>query len=229
MANGFTGQTDAEFLAFTANVRILTTADPETYNLDIAEAAAFAVVQNSFAAKYQTAHDPITRTKVTIAERVAARELLENSLEFLFFKVQSSPDVTDAQKIALGIHIRKSPESIQPPTEIPVLAVTDVNGWTIGMKIFQADGETRSKPAGVYGAVIFSYVGPEPVPTDITEWTYQGTSTRTKCEVTLPTSVAEGSKVWLTCAWVNPRQAAGPLCQPISTRLGGGVSMNPAA
>lgn len=223
MPKAVSNMTDLEFLDFTSNVKTRTTADPAEYNLLPADAAAFAVVQENFATKRQAAVDPITRTKITIAERVAAREQLESSLGFLFKKVESSPAVTDAQKIALGITIPKPPSPIGIPTAIPTIVVKGVRGRTIDILLTQGEGEGRGKPAGCHAAVVFSYVGPEPVPQDITKWENQGSCTRTDFTIDFPLSVAEFSKVYLTAAWRNPREQAGPLANPIYTFLGSGV------
>ena len=220
--------TDAEFLGFSVNVKTLITATPTAYGLVAADATAYGLVHDAYASAYQTALDPLTRTRITIADRNAARDTLENSLRLLFNKVEGTPTVTDQQKMALGINVRKPPQPIQPPTEAPVMAVRSVQGRTVAIKLMQVDSESRGKPEGVAGAKVYSYIGQEPAPDDITMWKSEGSTSTTNFEIDFPVTVAAGSKVWLTAAWFSPRQASGPACEPISTYLGGGV-VNQAA
>lgn len=222
MSKSISNMTIAEFLTFTTNVRTLITESPETYNLEPSDAAVFAVVQMDFSTKTQIASNLTTRTKVTIAARQASRDALENSLGFLFKKVESSPAVTDAQKIALGVPIRKPAEPIGVPTTAPITSVSKVVGKTIFAKFGGEGVEGGGKPAGCESVLVFSYQGNEPLPEAITDWTYQGSTTSTKAEITMGASAPAGSKVYLTACWQNPRRACGPLSSPIFTFLGGG-------
>jgi len=76
------------------------------------------------------------------------------------------------------------------------------------------------------GASIFSFVGPTP-PTEISDWKFEGSAGRvTKIDVTFPSTLAAGTKVWLCAFWFNGSKQSGAACDPICTNLPGGrVSM----
>ena len=215
--------TDTEFLDYTVNVQTLTTDRPADYGLLPEDATAFGLVVDDFADARQIAANLSTRTTITIAARNVVRENLETALGFLFSKVESVPTVSDEKKLALGITLRKPAQPIQPQTVAPVVAGLKVNGKTIEGKLMQVDPDVRGKPSGCAGANIFSYIGTEPLPEDITKWTYQGLSTKTTFRLDFPVTVPALTKVWLTAAWISPRGASGPLADPVSTYLGGGI------
>lgn len=65
---------------------------------------------------------------------------------------------------------------------------------------------------------MFSFVGPEP-PQKITQWRFEGNTTRATFEVTLDDSVAPGAQVWFTGYWYNPRGENGPISNPATSNV----------
>jgi hypothetical protein len=86
-------------------------------------------------------------------------------------------------------------------------------------------GAKRGKPPGVSGASVFSFVGAV-APSDMGSWKFEGSTGKTKVDVSFDNSNAPGTKVWLTAFWFNGRKQSGPACAPVATNLqGGSVSM----
>jgi len=223
MAKPISNMTDAEFKAFIENFLALITLNPTSYGLVAGDATALAVVESAFVDALSVALAPSTRTSVTVEQKNTARDACENAVRYLIGRIEFTPSVTDAQKLALGINVRKPATAIQPPDAEPVLVVKKVDNRTVTIRLMQPEGDGRGKPENVYSAVVYSYVGPEPIPQDINLWKNEGVTTRTDFTINFPLSVPAFSKVWLTAAWQSPRLAAGPACEPISTFLGSGV------
>jgi hypothetical protein len=82
----------------------------------------------------------------------------------------------------------------------------------------------RGKPPGVKGSSILSYVG-ENAPDEMSQWKFEGNTTRSTLDVEFPPTVPAGAKVWLTAFWFNPRMQSGQACTPQFTNLQyGGLS-----
>lgn len=217
--------TDTGLLAWSTNFKDLITATPTAYGLVAGDATAYTAVHTAYATAL-AACDPAQRNKAAVVAKNAARTTLKNSATLLANKVYSTASVTDAQKTELGIPPRALPTPIPPPTTSPVIEVISTTGWTVRIRLRAADGARRGKPPGTVGASIFSYVGEAP-PADISKWNFEGSAGRvTKIDIPFATTLAAGTKVWLTAFWFSGRKIAGPACAPLSANLpGGGVSM----
>jgi hypothetical protein len=144
----------------------------------------------------------------------------------LYTTIQASPAVTDAQKVQLGITVRKTtPSPVPPPSTAPTLTVAAVAGRTASVRLGDAQNpHRRGKPAGVAGASVFSFVGAV-APADLNAWKFEGNVGRPEIDITFPSTLAAGTTVWLTAFWFNNRKQSGPACDPVSANLpGGGVS-----
>jgi hypothetical protein len=218
-------RTDDGLLSWSLHFGTGITEDPEAVGLTTAQAAAYMVVQEAYAAAL-AACDPAVRSKSTTASKNAARSLLRTASTQTASIIDGTPSVTDAQKIALGMTVRATPTPIPTPANPPAMEVVSAVGWLVTVKLHDsAIAGRRGKPPGVAGASIFSFVGAE-APADISQWVFQGNTGRSPMQVAFDSSLAPGTKVWLTAFWFNPRKESGPACPPISTNLpGGSVSM----
>ena len=133
-------------------------------------------------------------------------------------RIQFSPSVTNASKIAAGVHVRKTEPTPQtPPAFAPGMEVKSVNGRLVKVRVFDAqDLTSKARPAGTIGAMILSHVGPTP-PESIRDWTLEGATGDLTVDVLFPERREPGTKVWLTSYWFNQRKASGPACNPIGT------------
>ena len=116
------------------------------------------------------------------------------------------------------------PTPVPPPAEMPVIDIVSVVGWTMRLRLHNGDSTRRRKPAGVQGAYVFTYTGETP-PTDVNAWKFEGSTSKTETKIIFPTTLAVGTKIWLTAAWVNAKLQTGPATVPISTQINyGGLS-----
>lgn len=218
-------RTDNGLLAWAKNVISLITPVPATYGLVTADVTTFTALSTTYE-DCLLACDPAQRNKPAVVAKNAARLALRNGAALLANKIYASPTVTDAQKTALGMPPRAQPTRQPTPGSAPVLEVISSDAWTTTMRLRDAMGASRGKPAGTIGASVFSYVGATP-PTDIAGWKFEGSTGRvTKIAVSFDSSLPPGTRVWLCAFWFNGSKESGPACDPVCANLpGGGMSM----
>lgn len=217
--------TDNGLLAWSLNFKDLITASPTSYGLVAADATAYGVVHTAYATAL-AACDPPQRSKTAVVAKNAARTSLKNAAILLANKIYGTATVTDAQKVELGIPPRSAPQPIPAPSAAPVLQVIWSDAWTVRIRLRDASGISRGKPAGVSGASIFSYVGAT-APTDLSAWQFEGSTGKVnKIDLAFSDTLPAGTKVFICAFWFNGRKQSGPACDPVAVNLlGGGVSM----
>lgn len=225
MASGFLPNTDDGLLSFASNFSARITATPVVYGLVAVQATAYAAAFADYQAKLQTAKNPITRTKPTITAKDTSRDALRTITRQFAKIVDATVTVTDAQRVELGLNVRKTPSSIPAPTDRPGVGLVSVAGRTVSIDIRDTAASTkRGKPYGALAAWVYSYVGTD-YPTDPSEWDFQGATTRSSFDIEFPDDVENGTQVWICAAWINAKQEAGPISVPLTTNVqGGGMS-----
>lgn len=214
---------DSLLLAWSSNFSTQISATPTAFGLTAAQATAYAALHTAYSTAYTAAIDPATRTKANISTKNVAKKSLRTSAQDLAKIANAFPTITNAQRILLGLTPRSGTITpVNPPTEAPVMEIVSTNGRTIKLRLHSQS--TKSKPAGVKGASLFSFVGATP-PADIDSWKFEGSTTRTHFEMSFSSSTPAGSQVFLTAFWFNPRSQSGPACTPVSAYIAGGVSM----
>jgi hypothetical protein len=208
---------DAELLSWSGNVESIITLDAPHYNLVPDRIATFSEKRTAFADDLQKASDPLTRTSVTIMAKKLSRDALMAEARQIVRTIESAPDVTDEDRRALAINVKKAPTPVPVPAEAPEMDILSVTGNTVRCRLHGPQASRRGKPAGVAGATVYSFVGETP-PADVTQWRYEGNMTRTTFAVTFD-GATPGQKVWLVAGWFNPRQQRGPLCPPVGTNV----------
>jgi hypothetical protein len=213
-------------LAFSLNFSTKITASPVTYGLVAGQATVYAALHAAYSAAYTAAVDPSTRTRSAIATKNNARSALKTNARLLAKVVEATATVTDAEKIDLGLNVRAQPSPIPAPSTAPALEIVSVIGLTVKIKLHDTSSDVRrGRPPGVQGASVFSFVGAAS-PADIAAWKFEGSTGRTTIDIAFDSSVAAGTKVWLTAFWCNAKLQSGPACAPVSANLpGGSVSM----
>lgn len=216
--SGFLPNRDAALLAWSLNFSTKITAAPTTYGLTSAQATAYATLHTAYGAAL-AACAPGERSKSLVAAKNTARAALKTSARLLALLVQGTASVTSAMKLDLGLNVRQAPSPIPPPAHAPALDILSVNGRVVSIRLHDStDASRRGKPAGVFGAAVFSYVGATP-PESTADWTFEGNMGKTRVDVTFPESVAAGAKVWLAAFWFNGSKEAGPTCAPVGTNV----------
>ena len=208
---------DADLLAWGTNFSTRITATPTAFGLVAGDATSFAALLSAYDTAL-AACDPGTRSKSTVSTKNDARTALRDAAALLSKKVQGTASVTDAQKIDLGLNVRKAPQPIPAPAASPKVDVVSVNQNVVQIKL-HGEGAKRGMPAGVNGAIVISWVGENP-PADPSLWKTEGVVSKGKLAIAFPIDAEPFSKVWIAASWFNPAKETGPLCPPVSTYLG---------
>lgn len=225
MAHNYLPSADAELLAWSTNFIGLIETGFATYGLTSAQATAYRAAHDTYAGAYQAAYDPNTRTRPVIEGKAVAKRALATLARELVRIAQAFPEMTDELRRSLNITVPKARSPIPAPTARPVAEIVSVAAWTVTAYVHDTTSD-RDKPEGVIGAKLYTFVG-ETYPSDPSEWEYQGDFTRRRCEITLPNTVAAGSRVWVCAAWYNRKGETGPASVPVSTNIQGGTMSNP--
>ena len=220
---GYLPSKDADLLAFTANFATYLSANAVALGMLPANATAYASLQTSWAAALLAATQPNTRGKATIAAKAAVKKQIVALTRSYAQMIGRNVNVTNAQRLALGLNVRKQRTPIPPPATSPVIQILSVNAWTVKIKLKNADGTRRARPLGAIGASVFSYAGSAP-PTSLSDWKFEGLCGKDVVDIVMDDSVPSGAKVWLTAMWFSERKETSPCCNPVSTIIqGGGV------
>ncbi len=205
--------------------RISAEADPGVLGLDAVQVSAYAALQMDYDTKFTLATQPTTRGGATILAKNLAKKPLVSESRKLAMIVTNHPGVTDQQRYDLGLTVRDNePTPVPVPSTAPTIDVKSMDGWTLSFRLHDGDATSRAKPTGVKGATIFSYVGDE-APVDVEAWKFEGNITKTDSKVVFPSTLAPGTKVFLTAFWFNTRAESGPAAMPVSRLINyGGMS-----
>ncbi len=222
----FIPSSEAEFITWTTNFNSKINTSASDYGLTPTQASQYGGGHVAFLIAYNKANAPDTRSPTNLMAKNAAMKTLKNYARQLARIIQANPDVSDERKAELGLTVRKGePAHIPPPGEAPDTDIVSVVGHTVKIRLHSASSASRrGKPAGVAGASIFSFVGDSP-PASLSGWVFQGNTTRTIVDVTLPPETPNGAKVWLCAYWYNPRTEKGPVSAPVSTHIPGGMAL----
>lgn len=203
------------------SAKISAEADPATIGLDAKQVTDYAALAADYATKLAASVNPDTRGGATVLAKNTAKKALVAESRKLAMIVTNHPGVTDQQRYDLGLNIRDTtPTPVPPPDESPTIDVLSVDGWTLNIRLHDGTATKRAKPAGVTGALVFTYVG-DVAPVDVEAWKFEGTASRTNTKVVFPSTLAPGTKVWLTAAWVNRKLQSGPAAMPVSRLISG--------
>ena len=219
---------EANIVTGSANFATLISTGFAGYGLTTGQATSYGTLNTALQTAYSTAIEPSTRTRGTIAVKNAAIKAMRASAINLAKIVYSTPTVTDAQLIDLGLLPRSARTPVPPPSDAPVLEVGTVSGRLVSVRVHAVGTDRRGKPFGARSANLYSYVGAT-APSDPTVWRFEGTATRTITQIQFSNSVANGAQVWLSASWVSNRGATSPSCDPVGFIMQGGAALPEAA
>lgn len=224
MSNGYLPSDLAGLNVFCRDFSAEISKDPAAYGLTTSDAEDYAALQTAFATAYELSLSPVTRTPYGVTGLRDLRAELTAMTRRLVDRCQSAPNMTDAKRRALGITIRKSPTRHPVPKTFPVIEFRSQRLNTVSFALrdsAQREGRPR-RPALVRGATLYVHLGEHP-PTALSDWTVWGTTTTATNEITMPDDTPFGATLWIAANWMNSRLEHGPLGDPASVRLGGGV------
>lgn len=203
------------------------TQDPGAVGVSAAQAAAFSALSDDYAAALQLVGSPTTDTSSNRQRKNTLKKALSKEARALARQINAWPGVTNGQRMSLGLTLQTPGRSRLPvPAMPPRVRVLGVSGRRVEIRLERSGPSTkRAKPAGVQGAVLFTYVGDEP-PSALSGWSFYGHTTQTKATLELDPSLMPGTAVWVSAVWLNPRLEGGPPSYPARAVLGeAGVSV----
>ena len=195
--------------------------DATLFGLTPAQGTTYTAVHTPYLAAYnavmQARADGTWSQSLTATKDAAKADLLAYARQLYAF-VQANADVSDANKILLGVDVRSSSRTpIPAPTERPGMDLVSVVGHTVKVRL-HGTGPGKRRPAGCVAAWIYSFIGAA-YPSDPSAWTFNGSCSSGDFTVDFPASVADGSQVWICAAYINAKQESGPISVPITATL----------
>jgi len=130
--------------------------------------------------------------------------------------MQSSPQVTDAQRQSLGLNVRSTTRTaVGAPTSRPVATIDTSHRLrhTINF-VDELTPTSRAKPDGTQGCEIWMKVG-DPPPAGPNDVRYLALDTRTPYTVDFEASDA-GKTAYYMLRWTSTRSEAGPWSATVS-------------
>jgi hypothetical protein len=221
---------DADLVTWSLNFKTRIATMATSVGLTSAQSTAYGLLHDSFVTAFNDASSDATNSRSAIITKNEARASLVANARLLAGIAQKFPGTTNTQRSELGLTVKDAdPSPIPPPAMAPGLLILSVSGTTARVRLTDPANPTRrGKPAGVAGASIFSYVGATP-PAALSDWRFEGNTTRTGVEVAFPADTAPGARAWLAAFWYNPRAQRGPACTAVGTNLPGGAVSGAAA
>jgi hypothetical protein len=199
---------DAELVAWSANFSAVVTANASAWGITPEEVTALQTANDTFAALHAQADSP-EKNSIIVAEKNAARDVLVAKIRELAGFRLKNPIITDAQRIALGLHVRDAtPTNIPAPTTRPELDVDVLDFRRLKVVFHDMGSDSKAKPYGVNGAVIVYAVLDAP-PADVTALTRSTLATRTP-HVLEFTEEERGKTVYIAICWQNEKGEKGP-------------------
>lgn len=201
---------DVDLVPWADNFSTLITASPATYGLQDSDAVAIAAVVTDFDNAYATAINPSTRTPATIAAKDSAKGAMLPILRFYAQTIKLNQGVSNADKIALGIHINDAgPTPVPVPTTSPALTI---DFQTHLRAVLRARDQTtptsNAKPFGVVGGEVVCSVGTT-VATDPDVAPFKRIQTKTPFDLNFdPADQGKIATVWER--WFNRKGELGP-------------------
>ena len=225
---------DPLLVPYSTNFSTRVTNDYPVFKLTQEQAQTYAQLHAAYLSAYQAVADARmagTRSESLTATKDAAKGRLLSLGRQLYTYVQASNDVSDADKILLGVTVKDNQPSPTPtPTARPDLDVTTSYGRTVVVAVHDNTNSSRkrAKAPGATAAWVYCFVGAD-YPTDPAGWTFCGATSNGRFDVVLPDSVPNGSQVWICALWVNRKQEGGPVSLPVTTNIAGGGTVRMAA
>jgi hypothetical protein len=208
MAKDYIPKKDAELVMWSANFSTQVSNNASIWGVPYEEATE---LQNAAAlyATLQAQADSPARTPIIIAEKNAAREALVAKIRAMVnFRLQN-PIITDAERIAMGLHVRDTkPTTIKPPHTRPELDIDVVDFRRLAINFRDMGSKSKARPYGVNGALVKFAVLDTP-PADHNALTRTVLATRTP-HILEFTEEERGKTVYIVICWQNEKGELGP-------------------
>jgi hypothetical protein len=207
---------DADFDAWQKNFVDYVVANAAALNITPAQVTSLQGQQTDWGVKFPNSNAKQAEANSAVQGKNDSRSLYQDLIRSYVNIVQSSPEVTDAQRQALGITVRSTTRAaVGPPTSKPMANVdtTQRLRHTINF-VDELTPTTRAKPDGVQGCEIWTKVG-DPAPAGPSEVHYLALDTRTPYVVVFDAADA-GKTAYYMLRWISTRGETGPWSATVS-------------
>lgn len=160
MAVNYIPPRDGDFNTWLLNFSTLISATPTAYGLTVPDATNLANVTALWSTAYGAATGGSTRGPMTVNQKDVARVNATSVARTLATIIQANPGISDAQKTALGLTVRKTaPTPIPAPTTSPLLSFVAATPLQHTLRFAdQATPAARAKPFGVVALQLYVLV-----------------------------------------------------------------------
>jgi hypothetical protein len=199
---------DSELVPWSANFTGQVATNAPAWEIPVSEVADLQAAVNTFATLHAQADSP-ARNAVIVAEKNAAREVLVTKVLALVGFRLKNPVITDAERVALGLHVRDTtPSPVPVPHTRPELDIDVVDFRRLKILFHDMGSDSKAKPYGVNGAVII-YAVLDASPADHGALTRSLLATRTP-HILEFTEEERGKTVYVAICWQNEKGEKGP-------------------
>lgn len=213
---------ESDLRLWTENFHTLITATPTLYGLVAGDATIIAAACTDWETNYDalvTARASHTETPAMVLDKDVAKAEMQVVCRSYSQSVRNNPNVSDANKLALGLTLVDTTRTpIPPPTTYPVLQLSAPGPLTQTLKY--ADNETptrRARPAGASAMEVFITVGTAPA-VDPSASQYRRLITRQPFVFDFASDQA-GKIATYFGRWINSKGDAGPFSAATSLAI----------
>jgi hypothetical protein len=201
-------QKDAELVAWSANFATQVAENISAWDISQQEFANLQTATAAFATLQAQADSP-AKNAIIVAEKNAARTTLVGLIRGLVNFRLKNPVITDAQRIAMGLHVHDTtPTTIPAPTSRPELDIDVLDVRRLKVVFHDMGSASKAKPYGVNGAVILYAVLDTP-PASPAALTRSVLATHTPFTLEF-TEEERGKTVYVAICWQNEKGEKGP-------------------
>jgi hypothetical protein len=211
-------ESDGKFLEWAkflfANVKEHATA----WNLTAASWAKITPLLKTYETAYTKAQDP-NRGKADVLEKNEARDVLKKAVrQYVKEYLTNNHLITDDDRERIGLPVHDTKPTPAPPvTDMPVGEVDFSTRMRHSLHVKMGKLTGKAKPGHVNGFEVWSKIGGDP-PTDDSQWSYAGFSSRSPMTIDYPQSDT-GKTVYYRFRWVNTRNQPGPWSEGIVSAI----------
>jgi hypothetical protein len=199
---------DAELVAWSENFGKQVADNGWAWGIPTEEVTGLQTAVTTFSSLQKQADSP-AKTSVIIAEKNAARSILIERIRALVNFRLRNPVITDAQRIAMGLHVRDTTQTtIQVPNTRPELDIDVVDFRRLKVLFRDMGSKSKAKPYGVIGAVI-AFATLDVPPANPSALTRTVLATRTPHTLEF-TEEERGKTVYIAICWQNEKGQRGP-------------------
>lgn len=213
--------TESNWKIWGNNLADLLQAGPTPYGIPLPVTTSVVSAAVGYTLAFDLASAPVTRSKSRIAAKRTALTALRQAVKPAVGLIQANTDVTDADRVDLGLKIPDlSPTRSPVPTTSPVVSATLTGPQSIRVEAKNPlDANRRAKPTGVSQIAIHTYFGTV-APALVSQWPLTKLAGRSTTDLYWAEMVSE-TTVWVCCSYLNSRGQSGPFSAAVSVRLPG--------